>query len=1136
MHGDFAETGRIEHAPEIKQAIDDVMSNGDALDVLKHPLGRYPAHNAIRAGSITTGIATSLFTANMIPELQHIGYGVIAAGAAEATRRVRNHRRAIKVEGRLEAQQSISESIREPLELIKPRGRRKKESQPILYWGAEFESDDTLPGDVRGRLEKVVEIAKAGDIEQVVVPSRVLDFIDDESYVDDMTDAKVQPISEWLGKTKKRLPVVQEDYQDDLEKDVLQLTLDECEDLINHIEARESDPIDPFRYAWEILKKERPTHSFLQKHANSFLNLVSPHSSANGDKERARQTLANLLAQRIDDTTVQRGPQFERVRIPLTARINKHSPKVNMHGTQVISTITGDERLQAEDSRELLSHLGIGKLDLVRFFTNSSRLSRDKRIEISEVVMLYKLSGWELPFETEENTKNDGPNPDQSDDEISHLPISLQQSTAIAAGITTKKQRRSFTEASLEAAGRIDLTKFGIRRAIRLAGTLALAATLATPIGSMIINAPANFLYERSIKEYIDELPTRDPSEILDRINSDGYSEYTMQDVEEFTRQAEEDGDIPYQLYNDFDSEHGDPINEAYAWAYNTDDQIADIINQFRGDAGVSINGQESEAQRDWDRVRDNSTSLNSASDPSVGNVDPGSGNKPLWLLESNGMNTSGYWSQSTHNLLYESEIGGSLYWSQDDEIYRMHSSDDAPETVQLMDAEQADQLEDYIRVSNVQPTTFGSQLIDADKAFHIIPVLNGTTPVAINVSAARMGSNISERIPASILQLSDGNYIAVVDSEFGPISNYSKMDITYWLAPIDENNPPKYGLTHAVAPIEGSAMFFEENDDHQEDYGLSRADDTVDSQLPNLPPGGKDRIETLANHIKSNFSYALAPLSEDAVDEVESIPDYVNLVFDTAAANCNVANTLLAVDSPEKLNSVTGYNNSTDPASPYDTLSLAEGHLWTVDSEGNIYDATPAGGISEEDAQFFAEDFTSEDFKREESQADKNAKRWRYANDGFKVLVGAAALSIAFRNRKHFVNAYVSSREAYVNRRGNIALKSIGKKVDKQPFDVRIAKETIEHILFGIGNKPTTLSSSDQLTLESLTANLRRNRGAKTMSGISDREYRREFKRDLQTSKKSGRISSVNRRQRRLARRLVKNEIHVSRVIDPTE
>lgn len=41
MREDFAETGRIEHAPEIKQAIDDVMSNGDAFDVLRHPLGRF---------------------------------------------------------------------------------------------------------------------------------------------------------------------------------------------------------------------------------------------------------------------------------------------------------------------------------------------------------------------------------------------------------------------------------------------------------------------------------------------------------------------------------------------------------------------------------------------------------------------------------------------------------------------------------------------------------------------------------------------------------------------------------------------------------------------------------------------------------------------------------------------------------------------------------------------------------------------------------------------------------------------------------------------------------------------------------------------------------------------------------------
>lgn len=1101
--------------------ISEAERNKDALDLLRKPLNRCPFHNAFRAGVLTAGFATGFLGNFPQPELQHLLYGVTAAGGAEVSRRLRGRRLAKKIDERLANARDLADSLGEPLELIRQNSRRKSRRAVHLYWGAEFSEEDK-PGKIRSRLENVAEIAKQSGLKEVVIPIDLLKFVKDDESRDSLTESGTG-ISQWL-KDAKKLPVMQfpaTAKKGDLEKGVLQLTPEECLVIASEMEREDPEKPDTFAYAWSALKAERPNHVMFRRHASQYQRLAA-QGEKNGVHRHARSTIADQIALTLDDTAVQRGPNLERVRINLRGSIDKRHPIARLQGAQAINTAGGKESVHAEDSGELLQHLGITLTEIAQFFEDPGRLSQKKRIQVAEVVLLYELSGWQLPPHGLHIPIQDSGEADNT--ESGHSAPLLQESVAIAANALSRQAKKQLSPTDTEAARKVSFQRFDRARLTRFFAPLLLAFALSQDTTGKIVNMPANYLYYQAQAEYINNLGQRDPQEILERINQKDLSEIDRQELQALIDEAQTDGTIPYGLYDDFKAEHPtDPVNAAMGNVYDFDRRAEEVVSEILGNPIATDSLGNSEADHDKARVAESSRDLTDAGNASVGNA-AGGENKPLWLLESNNLDTNGYWAQETYDRLLEGESGGQMFWDQSQYSYTLETSDFAPEPVELSSPEEAEASGAYIKVSAVSSLTFDRNYdVTRGRTYRPLPVRAGTMPVAIRVEESVWGSNhTAGNVPASIAQLNNGTFVAIINQ--GPVAvDANKLELSYWLAPIPENHTLPYDGIRATGPVEGGSYGHSQPD--SPDYGLSDADEAVDRHVPGLPQGGIERTKQLARHMRETFDYSLAPFEEieEGVTEdsqIEGVPDYVDLVFEGGEANCNVANTLIAADNPELVNPVTGFRNNPKPGSYYDTLSIGDRHLWLVDKEGTLHDGTPSSGVSPEDSAFFEENFSAEDFKKPESKADQAQERLKRMMQAAAVTGTLAAAGIAIAKRKKLAQTARNARTGYYNKRGTAADKRFDRITQRRSSELRTSKEIIEHALFG--NPKEKLKPSRDLTPVD-GAYLRNNLRINQFATAGTKKPLKTATSKLKQAKNAGAFKENEKRTIRLAKKLLK-------------
>jgi len=1103
--------------------------NGDALDELRKPLKQFKFHRVIRAGMLTTAATIGVLGSLDAPEPHFFVYGVAAGGMAEVSRRVGQYRTGKKVYRHLEAQQKLEESTGEPLELLRTRSKLKSRRELNLVWNAEFTPEDTT-GAIRTRLETVAGLAQQSDLKTVVVPAIILERITKDSQKDDI-DASKQNLSRWLKDTKK-LPIAQyeKDQVDErVEKQVLSLTPEECFELVDLLDRDEPAPeasVTAFTYAWDLLKTMRPNHTMFRRFAGQY-DSVSSTEQLNGVHRAARDALRRIIAGGIDDTVVQRSSDHQRVRINLIGSIDDTKPRVHLQGTQSVGTLHGEQGLHAEDSGSLLGHLGISVSDIRHYFKNPSKLNDRQRIEMSEVVMLYELAGWDLPYkpEFEQITKT----ADVEADVAAPKETSIQLAIAVASGRESTKTNNVLSDDEMDNAERIELGKLGSRKVVRYLAVMAVAATLALPLTGNIVQAPMNYMYHKAQTAYINKLHNETTDDILKRLNKQNPSPHLKEaDIQKLLEEVDKTGQIPGVLDEDFRTQHkfDDPYTEAFGRAYMANywlkNKVAELTNGTDKYGVVTLDAQYEDNKRTSAYARIAADSAEAG----VGNVKR-TKNTPLWLLDSKGLSTEGYWSEHTNYFLGDNFGSGTgLSWGSWD-LGTLRGSEYKPQEIQLDSPKTVEQRDKWVSVEAVHATN-DYVSFSPDKSAISIPVLSGMRPIAIELSMGPKGSNKRTTVAGGVAQLSDGTFVAVLpDSKKTGFNTYeSKVYLKYWLAPAGDSLP--YGPVRATHKVKSTVY---EDKGTRTDYGLSKAPAQVDTYIPNLPPSGIKRTQKIVEYFRENFDYALAPLQGKGInakangtEQLKGIPDYVDLVMKRRQANCNVANTLLAVDNTD-LNVATGFANSVNPHSHYDVLSSAESHLWTVDAQGNRYDATPVKGLSEGDSQQFKENFSANDFKTPASKLDKQQEQNRQIALGLKIAAVIGTAGALVLRRRAITEAGKNTKITIHNSRIEHADRRIKKIASKKVARAMIAQEIVGHVLFSNGTPMTKSDASEtgKMTESELRTSLRINRPPVKQPG-------KVVKSKLKQARANGLLDGQRRRDIRLGSKLVKLDEIASR------
>lgn len=1049
-----------------REYIADVQRYGDALDLLHEPINHLPFHRAMRAGLTTVALSVALlYSPDSSLPATHLIYGGVAATGSEGLRRLQRRRTGKKIERHvLGGIDELRTETQEPLELIRHGHHRRRRGALSLYWGAEF-TDDASSEDARQQLEKVARLAHGSGLEQIAVPAPVLDFVPDSDEKRALEE-KILPIGAWLNKKAKgRLnPTVTRLSETDKEtqKTVLSLSPEECFALAELIEVEEPvpDQVNVFSYAWEMLRKERPAHVMFREYAQYFEKLASA-SQKNGIHAKARQTIANQLALTLDATTSARGPAFEKIQISLRGSIDRHQPIARLQGNKSLATTHGTKGYHAEETGSLLRHLGITDHDIRLFFESPQRLSEKQRVLVAETVLLYDLSGWQLPFEPENSGLNVGsPTPIERDIEPGlqlEAAAKLRAATATTrdhlAAITGGKQAIKLTEKQLASY---------VHGAVRCIGAVIFAGALLSQTGEEIINWPANYLYDQQQGQYIEYLRTVDQAALLERLNENRDPDFQLsrEDLELLVADAEKFDLVPTELYDDFRAMHPiDPLNGAISNAMDYDLRFQHAFSDFVGNSG-SIYDDESEAGQDLsqsratDNMRDTSLSAN------VGNISSqGAQAAPLWKIESSGADTAGYWAQNTHNFLSPDMESGISWFPQENLDYK---------PIPLQDTADIGISEPVIKVSSVQGQEVDDYL-NGNQVFTSIPVLEGTYPIAIQVSQGDWGTNESTPVDASAVQFENGTFGIVMPDSYSSIAESGKVTLAYWLAPLDDASALPYGSVHATDAIE--AVSFSAEPDATTDLDAVSA--AIDARYPDLPENGVARIEAVVRAIDETFNYELSPFEQGETPglteekRARTIGEFAEIVLAEKEANCNVANTVLGTDNPEELNVVTGYYNK-GANEQFDALSSTEGHLWTVDKTGQVHDATPSKGVDADEAEYFREDYSAEDFEPNDYAADAAKKRLKTIERiiGISILVGAAG--IGYRKRKQLLSSARSVQTHHRDAIARRAAKQLGKILAKDSAAASSAIHFMEEALFSpnpSGEHDTTLLTDEEIT-----------------------------------------------------------------------
>lgn len=350
--------------------------------------------------------------------------------------------------------------------------------------------------------------------------------------------------------------------------------------------------------------------------------------------------------------------------------------------------------------------------------------------------------------------------------------------------------------------------------------------------------------------------------------------------------------------------------------------------------------------------------------DAQVGNVE-NVPNQPVWYLQPyNGMQTAGYWSETVFNLIDYSQMA----W-KDPSLFVNPAREKAIADAKLLGSPtkldmskplvSVQRAIDFGAATNIN-SEFAPFYNDQGKRIIPIPVLNGT-----HVDAAIVEGVGSARLAT----FPDGTQALVLP---GDVSGVQRIE--YWLSPGDGTE------VHATGPIQPSDVVTAAAVDPIWDKYLKRP----------LPTNPKQRLTFEKYYIEDDFDYELDPLPNENV--IFDRAKYVNQVLSDKDANCNVANSLLAISNPTEVNPVTGFLNSNSTETGQQYLSGNESHLWTVTQNGTIEDATPTTVTPQEakkEGQFFAENFGGKGLVDPEQQHQEEL--WRIL-EGLGLLTAAGS------------------------------------------------------------------------------------------------------------------------------------------------
>lgn len=443
--------------------------------------------------------------------------------------------------------------------------------------------------------------------------------------------------------------------------------------------------------------------------------------------------------------------------------------------------------------------------------------------------------------------------------------------------------------------------------------------------------------------------------------------------------------------------------------------------------------------------------------------------NKALWYISSApGVDVSGYWGVNRYDSLVR-DSQGDFVWQTQDIVERMklyYGDDFMNGTVDLHPIEEVAAGSRIGKDINVQASiVFDSTNIfidiDGNKWQAIdVPVLNNHVVVAGELSimvTPNYGSEPMQNIgimPTRVWQNDGGGttiFMQIPNNFILPsLENPDGyIEMTYTISP---NNRPTF-----INDLEGGVVF--------------------------APDSGQSEIfrnrDQYAEIFTDSTAYDLTPTEGEDTngDEAYNLIDLANETMRNDTANCFTANSLAVALSNNELAPVSGFlltpsnvmHDLEQTDGLYSVLAVRDSHLYTVDTAGNIEDATPTTGASAEDIQALKhpkltpENNNSTPFivtnaeKSQKLRADKKAKEAEAQSHDrdflFKMLaVGLATsvitiggLSLKTRLRKYYDKVHFTANSKNL-RAGALAMLAIY-KLDGNNGHARINKDEINNV-----------------------------------------------------------------------------------------
>jgi hypothetical protein len=363
---------------------------------------------------------------------------------------------------------------------------------------------------------------------------------------------------------------------------------------------------------------------------------------------------------------------------------------------------------------------------------------------------------------------------------------------------------------------------------------------------------------------------------------------------------AQERGVHPVDiLTSDARKETENRYPDMWLWGKLTDGE------KFLADTLPSLsfnNGSSDERPLSWSQSNDDETTP----------ANSGNDDKPMFDIQSHGgMSTEGYWASTTSNqMLIKRDQHGNIFPTWAAETKPLHTTPQLPKSLPKNYKDKQ-----WLRVDHELAAHETKPYGESEYNKLNIPVLEGTKPVAATMD----GEGVR------LIEKTDHTYMALTRDE-------DTRKITYWLVP-DKGNKPTFQrpieLLDDKFPGKAGKQWLEAN------KGLLAKTMQQNGQLdPNLT--GDDAINGAAQALKEGWKYSTEPLDEEKYYNMKQYEDFVEMTTDAKTADCEVANTLVAMSKYDKSNIVNGFRNAKGDGN--DTLSEQEGHEWRTDGDATPY------------------------------------------------------------------------------------------------------------------------------------------------------------------------------------------------------